>query len=178
MVCPHLEAYIDTDDGKFLCFQERYEKSPTIPDNTEILECTHQFFPEFTDETFINKSNLTSINIAVGRLAILRGDTLKGAKSLLSFNASRCLLRGEIPEETLCKQTPDIRQIDFSHNRNYVFTSKPFECLEHLTELRINDTIQKCDPDTVRWIEGLPPGTIIGNECVPPTSGKALHYFF
>ena len=48
-------------------------------------------------------------------------------------------------------------------------------------ELRINDTVQKYDPDTVKWIEGLPPGTVIGYECDPPEptpeSGRTTHYF-
>ena len=55
--------------------------------------------------------------------------------------------------------------IDLSHNPNYVFTFAPFERLHHLKELRKNNTVQSCDADTVQWIEGLPPGIVIGNEC-------------
>ena len=87
------------------------------------------------------------------------------------------------PKKTFCDHTPDMRSIDLSHNRNYVFTSAPFECLEHLTVLRINDTVQNCDADRVRWIVGLPPGTVIGNECDPLpesslASGNTIQYCF
>ena len=183
MLCQHFEPYIETNDSKFLCHGERYTTFPVIPDSTELLECPFQFFTEFLSETFRNKTHLSAIDVSVGRLETLSRDTFKGAKSLQSFNASRCNLLGDIPSETFCDHAPELRVIDLSHNRNYVFTSKPFECLEHLTELRINGTFQKCDPDTVRWIEGLPPGTVIGNECDPlpestPASGRTIQYCF
>ena len=182
-LCQHFEPYIKTRDGKFLCHGERYTTFPPIPDQTELLECPFQIFSEFPPGTFRNKAHLSTIDVSVGRLETLSSDTFKGAKSLQSFNASRCNLLGDIPSETFCDHTPDMRSIDLSHNRNYVFTSASFECLEHLTELRINDTVQNCDADTVQWIEGLPPGTVIGNECDPlpqlaPTSGRTIQYCF
>ena len=173
---PHFEPYIQTNDGKFLCHGERYTEFPSIPDATEQLECPYQFFTQFPAGTFEDKQYLTAIDVSVGRLETLNRDTFKGARSLQSFNASRCNILGDIPTETFCDHTPDIRVIDLSHNRNFVFTSAPFECLENLMELRINDTVQDCDWSTVRWIQGLPPGTVIGNRCdrleQTPKSGR------
>ena len=176
-VCqPHFEPYIKTNDGKYLCHGERYTEFPTIPDSTELLECPFQFFSEFPRGTFRNKEYLTVIDVSVGRLETISTDTFEGARSLHSFNASRCNLLGDIPKETFCDHTPDIRLIDLSHNRNYVFTAAPFECLKHLMELKINDTVQDCDWTTVKWIQGLPPGTVVGNKCDPlepaPKSGR------
>ena len=177
----HFAPYIETNDDKFLCHGERYTTFPTIPDSTELLECPFQFFTEFPQGTFRNKAYLQVIDVSVGRLETLSRDTFEGANFLQSFNASRCNLLGDIPKETFCDHTPKLNVIDLSHNRNYAFTSKPFECLEHLTELRINGTFQNCDADTVRWVESLPPGTVIGNECDSPKpvpiAGKTIQYF-
>ena len=113
----------------------------------------------------MNKPDLLSIDVSNGSLETLNKDTFEGAGYLHSFNASRCNLRGKIPRETFCDYASDMRSIDLSDNPYYIFTSAPFECLPHLTDLRINNTIQPCDPRMVQWIKSLREGIIIGNEC-------------
>ena len=97
----------------------------------------------------------------------------------MAFNAAGCNIQGEIPSETFCDHTPDLRFVNLSHNPNYVFTSKPFECLEKLDALWIEGTTQNCDPDTVKWIKELAPDKIVeGDTCsshplpVSPAQGK------
>ena len=157
---------IYTGDHKFLCKGEHYEVFPTLPDDLEILDCPSQFFTEFPTGTFENKSHLLTIDVSNCSLETLGQDTFNGAKSLQSFNAANCNLQGEIPKETFCDNTPDLRFVDLSNNPNYVFSSKPFECLEKLDVLWINGTIQNCDPDTVKWIKELPADkVIVGDIC-------------
>ena len=161
-----LVLLIYTGDNKFLCQGEHYEVFPKLPDNVEILECPSQFFTEFPDGTFENKSNLSAIDVSNGSLETLSKDTLSGAKSLQAFNAADCNIQGEIPSETFCENTPDLRFVNLSYNPDYVFTSKPFECLEKLNSLWIEGTIQNCDPDTVKWIKELPPDKeVVGDTC-------------
>ena len=166
VVCQRFLPLIYTGDNKFLCQGEHYEVFPALPDDVEVLDCPSQFFTKFPTGTFKNKGHLLAIDISNSSLETISKDTFKGAKSLQSFNAASCNLQGEIPKETFCDNTPDLRFVDLSHNPNYVFTSKPFECLEKLDAIWIDDTIQNCDPDTVKWINELPPDKIVvGNTC-------------
>ena len=157
---------IYTGDNKFLCQGEHYEVFPALPDDVEVLDCPSQFFTEFPAGTFENKSHLLNIDISNGSLETLNKDTLKGAKSLQALNAAGCNIQGEIPEETFCDNTPDLRFLNLSLNPDYVFTSKPFECLKKLDALWIEGTIQNCDADTVKWINELSPDkVIVGDTC-------------
>ena len=162
-----LVLLIYTGDNKFLCQGEHYEVFPKLPNDVEILECPSQFFTEFPAGTFENKSHLSAIDIPNGKLEILSRDTFEGAKSLWYFNAAGCNIQGEIPSETFCDHTPELRSVDLSDNPKYVFTSKPFECLDKLEVLSIEGTIQNCDPDTVTWINELimTNKTVVGNIC-------------
>ena len=152
---------------KFFCHGKRYTEFPAtdVPAETELIECQFQFFTKFPPGAFRNKRHLLAIDVSYGSLETLSKETFYGANSLLYLNVSGSNLHGTIHRDIFCYYTPNLMSIDLSHNPNYVFTFAPFECLRHLTELRINNTVQNCDPDTVRWIEGLPPGTVIGNEC-------------
>ena len=157
--------YIETRDGKFYCHGEHYTVFPPIPDSTELIICPSKFFKEFPPGVFMHKPDLLSIDVSNGSLETLNKDTFEGAGYLHSFNASSCNLRGKIPGETFRIQAKEIRSIHLSNNPYFVFTSTPFEGLEQLTDLRITNTIQPCDPRTVRWIESLREGVVIGNEC-------------
>ena len=157
---------IYTGDNKFLCQGEHYEVFPTLPDDVEVVECQSQFFTEFPTGTFKKTSLLLTMDVSNSSLQILQKDTFEGAKSLQYFNADHCNLQGEIPRETFCDHTPDLRFVNLSNNPNYIFTSKPFECLKKLDALWIDGTIQNCDPDTVRWINELPPDKVVmGDQC-------------
>ena len=157
---------IYTGDNKFLCQGEHYEVFPALPDDVEILDCPSQLFTEIPAGSFENKSHLLAIDVSNGSLETLNKDTFNGAKSLQAFNAGGCDIQREIPSETFCDHTPDLRFVNLSHNPDYVFTSKPFECLEKLDALWIEGTIQNCDPDTVKWIKELPPDKIVeGDAC-------------
>ena len=75
----------------------------------------------------------------------------------------------KIPKETFCNHAPDMRVIDLSHNQNLIFTSKPFECLEHLQCIDITGTTQNCsDAETVEWLHLQPEGRVFGNVCPSP----------
>ena len=166
VVCRHIQRrYIETRDGRFYCYGNLYTVFPRIPDTTELISCPSQFFTEFPAGAFINKPDLLSIDVSNGSLQTLSRDTFKGANNLHYFNASHCNLNGIIPRETFCDHAPELRSIDLSDNREYIFTSAPFECLPHLTDLRIDNTLQICDPTTVEWIVSLREGAVIGNEC-------------
>ena len=169
---------IYTGDNKFLCQGEYYDVFPTLPDDVEVVECQSQSLIEFpTWGTFKKTSLLLTLDISNGSLETLDKDTFEGAKSPQYFNADHCNLQGEIPRETFCDHTPDLRFINLSNNPNYVFTSKPFECLKNLDALWIDGTIQNCNPDTVWWINELPPDkAVMGDKCHPVplqgTNGK------
>ena len=165
-LCPRLHRrHIETRDGKFYCHGERFTVFPLIPDSTEVIKCPSQSFKEFPTGAFLNKSGVLSIDVSNGSLETLSKDTFKGAGYLRSFNASKCNIRGKIPRETFCDHATNMMSVDLSNNPFYVFTSEPFECLPHLTHLRINNTIQPCHPRTVQWITSLGEGVVIGNEC-------------
>ena len=158
-VCQRVDSYIQTRTDKFFCHGEEYTEFPAtdVPAETELAECRLQFFTKFPPGAFRNKQHLLPIDVSCGSLETLSKETFHGANSLLYLNVSGSKLHGAIHTEIFCDHTPYLRSIALSHYPNYVFTSTPFKCLHHLTELRINNTVQNCHADTVRWIEGLPP---------------------
>ena len=165
-MCHNIQRrYIETRDGKFYCHGDLYRVFPPIPDTTEVIKCPSQLFTKFPPKAFVNKLDLLSIDVSNGSLETLSKNTFEGAGYLHSFNASHCNLRGLIPRKTFCNHAPELRSIDLSDNPDYVFTSTPFECLPHLTDLRINNSLQFCDSNTVQWIQSLREGVVKGYEC-------------
>ena len=172
----YFEAYVQTGDGKFLCHGDIiYTSFPEIPDNIESIECVSQFFTEFPNGAFKGKRNLLSLDISQGNLKIISKDTFEGAMSLRRLNVSRSKLQGEIDMDTFCKNTPNLRSVDFSYNPDYVFNAAPFKCLRNLAELRISGTKQNCTPETDTWIkEASQEVSIVGYSCTSPNESPAM----
>ena len=175
-LCQHFEAYVKTGDGMHLCQGDLpYTTFPEIADNVESIECKYQFFTEIPRGTFKGKRDLLSVDISQGNLKVINKDTFEGATYLRRLNVSRCKLQGEIHIDTFCKNTPNLRSVDLSHNPDYVFNPVPFKCLRNLAELRITGTKQNCTPETDTWIkEASQEVSIVGYSCSSPNESPAM----
>ena len=175
--CQHFEAYVKTGDGKYLCHGDLpYTTFPDIPDNMESIECVSQCFTELPSGTFKRKTDVLYVDFSQGNLKVLSKDTFEGATYLRRLNVSRCKLQGEIHVDTFCKNTPNLRSVDLSHNPDYVFNPAPFKCLRNLAELRIRGTKQNCTPETDTWVKELEElkVSVFGYSCSYPNEWPAM----